>query len=682
MKLPDVTYSQAQRAQTISPGQAAAPHLAKAQAIGKVASVGLELIDRKKKSDTARVSALYVDSATADAKRLAESDDVTRDELIEVYGMDGTEAGVEWADADGNEKQSFRRYEVEPVVMERMLESRLVEYSKSLPNSEYKTQWMQDTRSANAKAVLRSTENAEKSASAYEYKSALASLEALNGSPQAQLQFAKDTPALDGNPDVRQKYINRAKSSLFHTKANAVINNGTDAEIEAQIDKMKDPESRAKMPVSEKEVRILQSRSQSELDRREREQDLAEGNALKVTKEQQKAREAEAKEAYSDYSIAKSLGMTVPEETELKVEGLVAGTEYQDKFVLLNDVEEFAVLSKADRDSQLDKLNDGSLEDVDRYQAYTKSNAILQEAAAADGYMLGVSQGLIDSVPLDIYSPESVNTRIDQARFLTDHYGVPVSPLTKSDITSISASINMMTAQEQAAMTMTFKQMPEVWSQFAEAGHEVFAWSGASGDMTLATTALSGQKKIASGDVILPSKNDYLLASNEYLGNIYGTEDKSAVMETALAVYAEMAPVGDEGIFDLTSWEKALEMTTGGIGDVNGNKVVIPRSTSADVMQDYADMFSADRVAEFGGVEGMEDDAAAETIQDAAWVSVGDGEYRVDIGNQTLMEKGTGKPFIIRYTRDTALDTAATQYSVKQQMQRKRQSGGVPRAYR
>ncbi len=663
MKLPEITYSQAQAAQSISPAQAAAPHLAKAKMIGQLSQTGLEMLDRKRKSDTARIAALYVDSVTTDERRLAESEELSRDELIEIYGMSDADSGIEWTDADGNEKQVFKRYEVESVVKERMLEDRLVEFSRSIPNSEYKTLWMRDTREANARVVLASIKDTAKQEKAYEYKSAVASLEALNTSPEAQLEFAKSSPALDDRPEVRQKYVARAKAALYDTKVNNIINNGTDAEIQRQVDKMKDPEKRAKLPVTEKQIRIMQSRAQSELDKRQRARDLAEGNALKLSKEQEAERNKLAKEAMSDYSVAKGLGMNVSEEQELKVKGLVSGTDYQEDFELLNDVEEFAVLSRLERDAELSSLSDGTLDEVYRFKAYAKSSAMLKEAAQADGYLLGVSQGLIDFEPVDIYDNESVDNRIEQANYLSGHYGEPVSPFSRAEIKAYSSILSNMTVDEQVRMADAFKSIPEVWEQFAKSGQEVFAWVGAAGTPELSSTALAGQKKIDSGDVVSPSKKEYLLASNEYLGNVYGTLNKSAVMATALAVYAEIAPVGDEGDFDTAAWKAALEMATGGVGEINGNKVVIPRGTSADIMQDYVDLFSADNVREFGGVPGMTDEEAAEKIRDGVWVSEGEGKYTVITGAGLSLMQGA-EPFFITYNRNTALDTAATEFSL------------------
>ena len=147
---------------------------------------------------------------------------------------------------------------------------------------------------------------------------------------------------------------------------------------------------------------------------------------------------------------------------------------------------------------------------------------------------------------------------------------------------------------------------------------------------------------------------------------MFGPDDQRAILDTAKAVYAEIAPTGSEGDFDSDAWETALEQVTGGMGEINGQRVVIPRGTDPDILQDYVDGFDADKVRQFGGVAGYSDEEAARLINDAPWRSVGPGQYRVNIGNTTLFTP-EGKPFIVTYDESTAMDQKAREYSRGQQ---------------
>ena len=267
--------------------------------------------------------------------------------------------------------------------------------------------------------------------------------------------------------------------------------------------------------------------------------------------------------------------------------------------------------------------------------------------------------------PVDLFSPESVNYRKSQAAAASAHYGVDMSPFTQEEVTDYSQRLQQMTSGEQADMALAFSGVPQVWSQFSKSA-PVFAQVGAIGDRGIAQTALAGQKKLDSGDVVTPPKNELLLQSNEYLGNVFGTEDKARVMDTARAIYAELAPFGNEGEFDTDAWEQALRMSAGEITQINGSRVAAPRGTDPDLLEDYADTFDAERVRSFGGVPGYSDERAAEMIQDATWVSVGEGRYEVDLGNGRLVG-ADNKPFTIVYDKATASQQAASIYSHNRQ---------------
>jgi hypothetical protein len=172
--------------------------------------------------------------------------------------------------------------------------------------------------------------------------------------------------------------------------------------------------------------------------------------------------------------------------------------------------------------------------------------------------------------------------------------------------------------------------------------------AGATGDKDLMSIVFKGQELLKNKVVKAPSNTDYLMVTDEYLGDVYDPTDKAATIEAAKAHYA--ATAGNQVVFDETAWDESLAAVTGGISEINGHKLELPRGVDEDNFENFIDSFSPDDVETFGGVMGYTKEQAAEVIQDARIKSIGSNEYVVMTNDVQALFKSNGEPFILSFT--------------------------------
>ena len=328
----------------------------------------------------------------------------------------------------------------------------------------------------------------------------------------------------------------------------------------------------------------------------------------------------EATKALKQYETAVSLGFEVDPQEQIRVKELVAGTDNQEVFDRINKTAAFSVLSNSERTEQLNDLETGQLDDVADFTAALKANNEINVAASKDGYSLGVKQGLIEDITFNPSDPLTLSMKADQAETLSTHYGVQVSPLSDGEANSLSANIDLMTVAEKVQLAGTLNEAPAVWNQISPKNQQAFSMAGATGDNVLMTTVFQGQELIKNKLVSAPKAADYLSISDDFLSDVYGIQDKSAIIEAAKAHYA--ATAGNVDVFDADAFEDSLSAVTGGIGEVNGSKVELPRGVDEDSFEDFINEFSGAQVAGLGGVIGFDDNQAANAIQNGKIKSI------------------------------------------------------------
>ena len=368
----------------------------------------------------------------------------------------------------------------------------------------------------------------------------------------------------------------------------------------------------------------------------------------------------EASKALKQYETAMGLGFDVDPQEKVRVKELVAGTTQQEQFDRINKTASFSVLSIDDRAEALNNIETGQLDDVADFTAMLKANNEINRLATEDGYSLGVNQGIIQEISFNPQDPLTLSLKADQAETLSNHYGVPVSPLSDSEANSLAQNINLMTVAEKVQLANTLNEAPAVWGQISPKNQQVFSMAGATGDSVLMATVFNGQELLKEKLVTAAKPSEYLSISDDFLGDVYGIQDKSAILEAAKAHYASIA--GNVDVFDTDAWETSLSAVTGGIGEVNGNKIELPRGVDEDTFEDFIDEFSGPQVALLGGVLGFDDNQAASAIQNGKIKSVGSNKYIIMTNEAQALFKSDGEPLIIEYTAEAQAQQEAKKF--------------------
>lgn len=381
----------------------------------------------------------------------------------------------------------------------------------------------------------------------------------------------------------------------------------------------------------------------------------------------QKARTQEASKeatiALRQYESAVSMGFDVNTQEKIRVKELVAGTDQQAQFDRINRTASFSVMSNTDRVAILNDAETGQLTDVADFSALLKANEQINKAARTDGYALGSQQGLIEFVPFDPASPESLKIKNQQSDMLSNHYGVSVSPLSDGEADSLSNQIDTMTVAEKVQLANTLNEAPAVWGQISAKNQPAFSMAGATGDVPFMSAVFKGQELLINKLVVAPKSADYLPVLDDFVGDVYGVQDKKAILEAAKNHY--VATADDGGIFDESAFEESLAATTGGIAEINGFKIELPRGTDEDTFDDFIDEFTPQQVESMGGALGFTNEEAAELIQDARLKNVGANKYIAMSNDNQAIFKADGTPLIIEWTEQASADIQATRFLQK-----------------
>lgn len=365
----------------------------------------------------------------------------------------------------------------------------------------------------------------------------------------------------------------------------------------------------------------------------------------------------EARELFGMYKDSVELGFDVNAEQKTRVWDVVAGTDLEDDFQRVHKVQNFSLLPDADRRAIIEtsQSNATTLEQQNDHKALIKAQDRLHKMAEKDGYSLGVRQGLIDEIPLDLNDPAILGERVKQASMLSDHYRVDVSPLTDNEAEAMADNLPNMTAADKTQLAQTLQPAPSVWEQIAGKKAGLFAMAGATGDKDVMGAIFKGEELLAAKQARNPTQKEYAVVADEYLGNageVYGTEDRRDVLQAALAHYAFTA--SDKQEFNDDEFESSLEAVTGGISEVNGFKLELPRGIDEDTFDDFIDEMQPETVESLGGLMFWQGDSAKK-IQDAQIVSLGDGNYSVNINGMDQLNK-SGELFTFKYTEELRLE--------------------------
>ena len=370
-----------------------------------------------------------------------------------------------------------------------------------------------------------------------------------------------------------------------------------------------------------------------------------------------KVADQNAKKALQDYTTAVSLGWEVSAEQTAEVERQVAGTPLEKELESTQRLAQYSLMPTSQRQRILSEADTGVLEDASEYQKLLVTEQNIQKELAKDPLAFGNRQGIVALDTFDPFSPESLTNRLSQAEIAAAHYGVPVPPITDNEAQALSDQITEMTVPEKIALAETLQQAPEIWGSIAAKNQGVFSQAGAIGDRDIMQRVFAGQEAIALKTVQSPSTRDYLSEFEDYVGNVYGLEDKAATRDAALAYYAATQTPGED--FDKDLFIASIEAVTGGISEINGYKTQLPRGIDADRFDDFIDAIDQEFIDENGGL-GYIDPATGQrkpypetyindVIKNSQVTNKNNSEYLFTNGSSVFVRMDNGQPFTFSY---------------------------------
>jgi len=365
-----------------------------------------------------------------------------------------------------------------------------------------------------------------------------------------------------------------------------------------------------------------------------------------------------AKKLFDDWATAVSLGWEVSPAETAEVEQAVAGTELAKQLEDIRQLSMFSLESTIVRNERLSELNTGVLADADRYAKHLATEQNIQKALAEDALAFGNKQGIVTLDEFDPFSPESLTNRLAQAEIASAHYGVSVPPITDNEAQVLSDQITQMTVPEKIVLAKTLQQAPEIWGSIAGKNQAVFAQVGAIGNEDIMHRVLSGQEAIAMKNVTPPTRSEYLAPFEDYVGNVYGAEDRAATAQAAIAYYAATQTPGED--FDVDMFVDAVKAVTGGISEVNGYKTQLPRGVDADRFVEFIDAIDPQFIEENGGLGYIEDPLTLKkvsypetyinkVIKNSQVTNDDNTKYLFTNGSSVFVRMDNGQPFMFSY---------------------------------
>jgi len=240
-----------------------------------------------------------------------------------------------------------------------------------------------------------------------------------------------------------------------------------------------------------------------------------------------------------------------------------------------------------------------------------------------------------------------------------------VNFFTPEEVANIGRYVDGLTPIQKAGfaqdMQLAAKFAPQLWEELDKGDAKLFAVSGAIGDVVVAEKIFMGQSMIDAKTVDRPTEKEFMPVFQDYVGDVYRLqgapgENEQIVMEAVLAHYA--ATRTDRVEFKEPEFLRSMEAVTGGIGEVNGFKLELPRGVEQDRFETWIERFSPEMIEYFApdGVAGMTNEEAADLVRRSRIQSIGNNRYAVvySATNQEAVFKRDGMPMVISWDDEIA----------------------------
>jgi len=333
---------------------------------------------------------------------------------------------------------------------------------------------------------------------------------------------------------------------------------------------------------------------------------------------QTKANAKELTKKVDNYVTAVATGMEISPEVTADIEESVKGNpELEAKLELVQEIGTFSILSKQDQAEMLADIQaNGSLDSADKYAALVKANDNVKRQVQTDGILFAKQQGIIPkdeyvdfdptilvddpSTPEDEYAINQANyqTRVKQAREMSEHYGITISPFEPSEAAVLSALISDATPTQKTKIVGILGKDSAAFGQIAGNNQGVFAQVAALGNPQVMDVVFRGQEQVAQKlHYPLKASDRYQQDFDKIVGNVYGSRDKRDVLDTALNYYYGMNP-GD--IYNSALFAQSVQAVTGGISSIRGHQTQLPQNVSGADLDAYFSLMTLDQLEREG----------------------------------------------------------------------------------
>jgi len=292
-----------------------------------------------------------------------------------------------------------------------------------------------------------------------------------------------------------------------------------------------------------------------------------------------------------------------------------------------------------------------------------------QAGIKKDILSLAVEQGRITELDgINYAEPETIAKRMDQLRLVRTLYGTTEgSPLTDIESNNLIQTLNNeeTTVMEKAQLLQTLvdgfgDDAQGIMKQMFDKDAPEYVLAGEliiEGHVNLAADVLEGMDLIEKGLVNVPAGLDKEIRIG--LGNAAQQNPPYAqmVLQAARALYVRKnkgLSEADVDMVDSDQIESILNQITGGVLEINGVKIIAPkRGINEDAFEGRLEELRPNDLNAMGGVWGEDAKSAVEIVQDATFISIGQGIYHVVLSEPgdpvELLKDKHGDIFVFKY---------------------------------
>jgi broad specificity phosphatase PhoE len=300
-------------------------------------------------------------------------------------------------------------------------------------------------------------------------------------------------------------------------------------------------------------------------------------------------------------------------------------------------------------------------------QAVTRAQEVLKERET-DPLGQAARAGMIELAPIDPGSPDSFTLRRQQANAVASFYGTPVTYFRQEERTALTTALyaqpELLPGFAVGVVQAFGAEAPKALAELSDAGPEL-AYAAGITNATGDNGVISEISRVIAGradktiNVKLPSDAVMANAAGQVLGSamIGNQATRAAVANVATILFEgqaaamgfDPADVKETDSAAFAAWQNAVNRALGaktvagvqygGLAMVNGAQTVAPSSMPADRLQGLVSSLSDIDLAALPPIgSGNGIPVAAWQLQGAQLVAVGDGVYRVALGDPASLE--------------------------------------------